>query len=379
MLVLETKVGKIAKPVLAVAPIAAKVSTIPIYTHILFTRQDGLLTIRAGDGENQITLKIDTSDMPGENAAFAVSAKKLVDILKSLPDDAPLVLRSEDNGTITLRSGRSRFTLQTLPAEEYPAITPDESKKTGHFSIAQGELRKHISRVIYAASDSDVRYYLKGVYLDNASGFVRVTATNSHHLASSKSSAVAEGTIDAILARKSANDLLRLLDPGAQEEVRVECFSAMIRLCFANTELVCKLIDGRYPSVDRVLPNPKVEDGGYRRLVVRKKDLEDAIKRISIVADDMGKNIRPTVFDVGQTELVLKGSNEQQENAHEVLDLVAFEGKPLVVGYNASYLAEMLSAVGGETVELYLIEDRAASIKIDNDDSFAYVLMPMRL
>lgn len=378
MLVLETQVAKIAKPIFAVAPIAAKVSTMPIFTHILFTRQDNLLSIRAGDGENQITLKIDASDMPGENASFAVSAKKVVDILKSLPDNAPLILRCEENGTITLRSGRSRFTLQTLPAEEYPAIAPDESKKTGHFSIAQGELRKHIARVIYAASDSDVRYYLKGVYLDSASGFVRVTATNSHHLASSKSSAVAEGTIDAIMSRKSAQDLLRLLDPGAQEEVRVECFSAMIRLCFANTELVCKLIDGRYPSVDRVLPNPKVEDG-YRRLVVRKKDLEDAIKRISIVADDMGKNIRPTVFDVGQTELVLKGSNEQQENAHEILDVTNFEGKPIIVGYNASYLAEMLSAVGGESVELHLIEDRAASIKIDNDDSFAYVLMPMRL
>ncbi len=383
MLVLETQVEKIASAVASVSALSPKDSPMPIYHYLVFDRQEDQLVLIGSDGKNQLTCRVDVADCHGQPDSFAIPAKKISDILRALDKDATLSISHEDNGRVTLASKRSRFTLNAIEHERFMPI--EQGDPSGTFVVTQKHLLSCFKRVDYAVADkNDVRPLLRGIHVDvdPVKERVRLTATNSHHLALMVTDAAADGHVDFILPPKTADYLVKTLSNKSEDEVVVTTDGKTVKFLSGDIELVAKLIDGQYPNVDRIIP---VVDDTYTLIEVERDDLVSAINRVSIVAgfsdsEDMNKKIKPTIFQVERDELILKGSNAGQEQAEEHIIVLDVRGNSLSVGYNAKYLLDMLRTLGNEddVLRIAMVETRPMLVEIKDNDAFKYILMPMR-
>ena len=355
------------KPLQAVSGIVERRHTLPILANVLLEHRDGRLYVTATDLEMQITAH---SELPGKEAqAVTVAARKLQDLLRALPDDATLNVDAGNN-KMTVRAGRSRFNLQTLPAADYPRIGVGQDQ-VQQLSLPQRDLRGLIKAAEFAMAQQDIRYYLNGMLLVIDNDSLQAVATDGHRL--SWASLKVDGSYqrqEVILPRKTVLELGKLL-ADADEPVRIDVLANQVRFSFANVELVSKVVDGKFPDYNRVIPT-----GHARAIELPRTELLAALQRAAILSNEKFRGVR-LVLGAGQLKIIC--SNSEQEEAEEELE-VDYRGDALDIGFNITYLLDVLQNQPMERVQLAFGDaNSSALITIPDRDDYKYVVMPMRI
>jgi DNA polymerase-3 subunit beta len=356
------------KPLSSVSSIVERRHTLPILTNLLLeAKQDGV-TLTATDLEMQISLSLQTE--PGVEVATTVSARKMLEICRSLPEQADITLDISDNRML-IKAGKSRFNLQTLPAEDYPLMAKATGETSLVLAITQQKLKKLLGQVEYAMAQQDIRYYLNGLLLEVNGNRLSVVGTDGHRL--SFTSTNLEQTYEKqelILPRKTVLELIKLLS-DSDETVSIEVSSNQINFSFSNIRLISKVIDGKFPDYTRVIPV------GYQNsFSVDRQTILLAMQRASILSNEKFRGIRMVL---GSSSLRLISSNSEQEEAEEELE-ISYDGEPLDIGFNVTYMIDVLTNVDSETVTFSFADANSSClVTIPSDVTYKYVVMPMRI
>lgn len=340
--------------------------TMPILSNVLLTAEGGELRVTGTDLEVELVSGIALEAK--QDGEVTVPGRKLLDILKALPDDA-LIEVSQDKDRLVIRSGKSRFTLSTLPATEFPVIEDINAQK--RFDLPQAVFKTLLDRTAFSMAQQDVRYYLNGLLLELRGDTLRGVATDGHRLALyDVEAATGDSRLQVIVPRKGVLELQRLLGDG-DNAVTVEIGSNHIRVEIDRLRFTSKLIDGRFPEYERVIPQ-----GGDKALVADRQMLKEALARTAILSNEKYRGIRLTL---APGTLSLQAHNPEQEEAEEELEL-DYDGGELEIGFNVTYLMDALAAVHGENVKLGLSDSNSSClIEEPGNPSAQYVVMPMRL
>ncbi len=364
---LEAKREQLLKPLQHVLGAVERRQTLPILTNVLLVAGDRESTLTATDLEVELSTRFELpADAPG---AITLPARKLHDILRALPEDSVVNL-GIDGDKATVRCGRSRFTLATLPAGDFPTL--EDLPFEGDIRVAQGVLRGLIERTHFAMAQQDVRYYLNGLLLEVGPGVLRLVATDGHRLAFQELQAEVEAaeTRQVIVPRKGVMELLRLLADSDAEAV-LKLGANHIRVAMGDIRFTSKLIDGKFPDYQRVIPRE-----GSLVVIVDRMALRNALTRTSLVLSDKTQGIRLQMDD---WILRVQARNPDQEEAEEEVE-INYSGGPLEIGFNGSYLLDALGALGGELAKLSF-SDAGSSCLIEEAEGGGgkHVIMPMRL
>ena len=376
MLLSKTRRDTLLAPLLAVSGIVERRHTLPILSNVLLEKRGDLLTLVATDIEIQITTS--TSGLgEGSDGAVTVAARKLQEILRSLPEGAEVSL-SLENRRLQVRAGKSRFHLQTLPPDEFPCMSVADGEVT-KLVVSQRQFRHLLVQTQYSMAMQDVRYYLNGLLLLVDAGELRVVATDGHRLAYASMPLAneeedASGTYgmrrELILPRKTVLELGRLLS-DSDAPLSIEILPTQVRFQFGQINLVSKLIDGRFPDYQRVIP------ATLRNVVtVGRSALLQSMVRAAILTNEKFRGVR---LMLAEGSLKIIAANADQEEAQEEIE-VEYSGEPLDVGFNVSYLLDVLNNLSDETIE-WGFNDASSSalVTVPGNDRFKYVVMPMRI
>ncbi len=355
------------KPLQQIIGAVERRQTMPALSNLLIRGSDQKLSITATDLEVELVASLDMEIE--DHGATTIPARKLLDICRSLPDQAKIAINSS-NEKIKVSSGRSRFTLATLPADDFPTI--DDLELDQNVLIKEGEFKALIEKTAFAMAQQDVRYYLNGLLLELDAGQIRTVATDGHRLALSQldHKSDIEGSRQIILPRKGVQELLRLLS-NEDNEITVSIGKNHLRVNLANLQFTSKLIDGRFPEYQRVLP-----EESDNRANIDKVSLKQALARASILSNEKYKGIR-LILD--NNIMVIQAHNPEHEEAEDEIE-IEYTGERLEVGFNVVYLLDVLNAIESDKVEV-IIQDANSSALIVSPESQAsrYVVMPMRL
>ena len=368
MILVKAKRDALLGPLSAVSGIIERRHTLPILSNVLIENASGGLSFLATDIEIQINARADVGQ-EGESRAVTVGARKLVDILRALPEGLEVTLQTQDK-RLHVKAGRSRFVLQTLPAEDFPRL----AKPTGEsarFALPQKALRRLLGLVQYAMAQQDIRYYLNGLLMIVEDRHLKVVATDGHRLAYvSMELDVQLPRQEVIVPRKTVLELAKLLGDG-EDPVRIELSSTQAAFSFGTVDVVSKLVDGKFPDYTRVIPT-----GHRNKLLLDREMLRQALLRAAILSNEKFRGVRWVLAD-GSLKLV--SSNAEQEEAEETLE-VAYAGEALDMGFNVNYLLDVLNNVSGAEVECSF-GDAASSALVcfASEPEFKYVVMPMRI
>mgnify|MGYP001608953758 CR=1 FL=1 len=354
-------------PLQKVSGVVERRQTLPILANVLINASGENLSVTATDLE--VEMKTTGHCQADGDLDFTLPARKLLDICKALPDDSDLTLEVEGERA-TLRAGRGRYALGVLPAQDYPAIEAVTGETS--LSVPQKVLKRLLEKTQFAMAQQDVRYYLNGLLLEISEGVIRMVATDGHRLALWQSELVTGDNpeLRVILPRKAVLELNRLLS-DSEAEAGIEVSSTHIRFRLGDSIFTSKLIDGRFPDYERVIP-PK---GGVQ--VRADRDiLRQSLTRASILSNEKYRGIR---FQLTGGMLHLIANNPEQEEAEEELE-VEYGGDDMTIGFNVGYLLDVLGVIDSKTV-LFSITDANSSCLVENDppDAGRYVIMPMRL
>jgi DNA polymerase-3 subunit beta len=356
------------KPLNLVAGVVERRQTLPILANVLMVLDGDRLALTGTDLEVELVGRVQLA-AAGESGELTVPARKLVDICKSLPEGSDIQFTAQDS-KVTVKSGRSRFTLATLPAREFPNV--EDSMGTHQFTVKQGQLKRLIDRTAFAMAQQDVRYYLNGMLWEIKDKLLRVVATDGHRLAM----CTLPGKIDAsddtqvILPRKGVLELARLLLQD-DADIAIVIGSNHIRATTEDFTFTSKLVDGKFPDYQRVLPRSPDKIVLGSRL-----ELRQAFTRAAILSNEKYRGVR---LKVTKNSLDIVANNPEQEEAEEAV-AVDYQGDALEVGFNVSYLLDVLGVLSGEQVKLSLSDPNSSALLEESDvgDSL-YVVMPMRL
>jgi len=359
--------NQILEPLQSVCGIVEKRHTLPILSNVLIEKQGENLTLLATDIEIQI--KTRTAATPGDNSSLTVAARKLQDILRALPDDAEVSLTLDDK-RLQVKAGRSRFNLQTLPAEDFPRMAMVEGNQT-RLKLTQKQFKRLLALVQYAMAQQDIRYYLNGLLLVVKGNEISVVATDGHRLAYA-SEVLGEQlpTIEVILPRKTVLELSRQLsDNDDPLEVALTPTQALFR--FGTIEFVSKLIDGKFPDYDRVIPK------GHATLVkLSRQDFLQSLLRAKILTNEKTPGVRLMFSD---NSLKIIGNNTEREEAQEEIE-IDFSGESIDIGFNVNYLLDVLNNVSNDQIECHLGDANSSALfQLADNQNFKYVVMPMRI
>lgn len=356
------------KPLLLVSGAVERKSTLPILSNILFDVSENRLTLTATDLELEMVASASVMNQ-GEDGKLTIPAKKLLDICKSLPEDSELIFETNDE-TVIISSGRSRYSLSTLPATDFPNI--EEWKGDVEFRINKSDLLRLIESTHFSMANQDVRYYLNGMSIETEGQEIRSVATDGHRLAICKISdeSLALPSRQVIVPRKGILEIIRLLDP-VEEEIQVYLGSNHIRIIDNEYSFTSKLVDGRFPDYRRVLPR-----NGDKVLETNKDELKQVLSRASILSNEKFKGVR---LNFNASELKITANNPEQEQAEEVIE-VNFPYEDLEIGFNVSYVLDVLNAIKDQEVK-FTLADANSSVVIEGlgENEALYVVMPMRL
>jgi len=357
------------KPLNLVAGVVERRQTLPILANVLLVREGERLSLTGTDLEVELVGRVQLSG-PGEDGELTVPARKLVDICKSLPEGSEIEISATD-GKVTVKSGRSRFTLSTLPAREFPSV--DDSIGTHQFVVKQGQLRRLIDRTAFAMAQQDVRYYLNGMLWELKDGQLRVVATDGHRLAMCTLSSPVESSLDAqvILPRKGVLELSRLL-LVEDADIVIVLGSNHVRATTDEFTFTSKLVDGKFPDYERVLP--RAPD---KTVVGSRLELRQAFTRAAILSNEKYRGVR---LKLSNDSMEIVANNPEQEQAEESV-AVQYQGDGLEIGFNVSYLLDVLGVLSGDQIKLSLSDpNSSAQLEESEDDGDSvYVVMPMRL
>ena len=356
------------RPLQMVSGVVERRQTLPVLSNVLLVLKDSELSLTGTDLEVELVgrVEVDQAKKPGE---ITVPARKLLDICKSLADDAIVEINQADNKLI-LKSGRSRFTLATLPASEFPSV--EEEPDTFSLTITQAKLRDLLDATSFAMAQQDVRYYLNGMLFEVAANYLRVVATDGHRLAMetvSMTNSISE-TQQLILPRKGIMELARLLsDEGG--DIDLTFGQNHIRAGIPEFTFTSKLVDGKFPDYNRVLPK-----GGDKVMTGDCQELRQAFARAAILSNEKYRGVR---ILLSNGELKILANNPEQEEAEEVVT-VDYLGDSLEIGFNVSYLIDVLSTLGSKKAKITLSDpNSSALLEADEGSDALYVVMPMRL
>lgn len=341
--------------------------TLPILANLLLQVTEGSLLLTGTDLEMEMVARVALSQ-PHEVGATTVPARKFFDICRGLPEGAEIAVQLESERML-VRSGRSRFSLSTLPAADFPNL--DDWRSEVEFTLPQATLKRLIEATQFSMAHQDVRYYLNGMLFETEGEALRTVATDGHRLAVC---AMPIGrqlpTHSVIVPRKGVMELVRLLD-GGDTLLQVQIGSNNIRAHVGDFIFTSKLVDGRFPDYRRVLPkNPdKTLEAGCDLL-------KQAFARAAILSNEKFRGVR---LYINQNQLKITANNPEQEEAEEILD-VSYDGIEMEIGFNVSYVLDVLNVLKCEDVRLRLT-DSVSSVQIEDGASqaAAYVVMPMRL
>ena len=356
-------------PLQAVTGIVEKRHTLPILSNVLIERKQNALNLVATDLEIQITTTCEVTDKVSEDQSLTVSARKLQDILRSLPDGSETTLDLQTN-KVQLRAGKSRFNLQTMPAADFPKMA-EAGELQAKFSVPQKLLLDLLSLVQFAMAQQDIRYYLNGLLLVLDGTKIKVVATDGHRLS------YADGDLTAshekrevILPRKAVLELSRQLSAG-DAEIQIELYASQVRFRYGSSELVTKIIDGKFPDYTRVIPI------NYNKTItLGRQALQQSLQRAAILSNEKFRGVR---WLLTGTSLRISCTNTEQEEAQEEME-VEYSGEALDVGFNITYLLDVLNHVSTENIECSFGDANSSMlITVPGRNDFRYVVMPMRI
>jgi len=372
MQLVKTSRDALLKPLSTVAGIVERRNTLPILANILLRKEGERVSFIATDLEVQISTHGGggVGDTP---ASTTVAARKLLDILRALPEAGEVSLTLANN-KLTLQSGKSRFALQTLDAADFPTVSQPQQWDVV-FSLPQKTLKHLFNMVHFAMAQQDIRYYLNGLLLVRDATGVRAVATDGHRLAYCFEALEDEGPPaqpqEVIVPRKTVLEMQRLLADN-DDPIKVEIAASQIRFSFGEVELVSKLVEGKFPDYNRVIPNNYT-----RHFLTPREALQGSLQRAAILASDKLKGVR---IQISENLLKLSSTNAEQEEAIEEMD-IEYTHEPLDMGFNVSYLLDVLGNIKTEQVRWSVHPDANAStlMTLPDEESFKYVVMPMRI
>ena len=356
-------------PLQAVSGIVEKRHTLPILSNVLIQRKQDQILLVATDLEIQVSTQITAETKTSDDIGLTVSARKLQEILRALPDEAEVILDVQNN-RLQIRTGRSRFNLQTLPASDFPTLA-DPGTMLAKIVLSQRELRDLLLLVQYAMAQQDIRYYLNGLLLVLETDQIRVIATDGHRLSYAVGHAANQAEKrEVILPRKAVIELAKQLDES-DDEVVIELYMAQLKFRFSTVELITKIIDGKFPDYTRVIPM------NYRKQISLDRALLLAcLQRVGILSNEKFRGVR---WLLSTNSLRISCTNNEQEEAQEELE-VSYSGDEIDMGFNINYLFDVLTNVQSETV-ICAFEDANSSmlLSVPSKPDFRYVVMPMRI
>lgn len=354
------------KPLQAVIGVVERRQTMPILSNVLLVAKDGELSVTATDLEVELVAQVEVAvESDGE---ITVSGRKLLDICRALPEGSDIDV-SVSGEKLVVRSGRSKFSLATLPASEFPTVEDIKAGQT--ITVDQKDLGRLIEKTHFSMAQQDVRYYLNGMLLETKGTLLRAVATDGHRLALCEVE-IAGAKMDeqqVIVPRKGVLELQRLM--SGKGSLDIELGPNHIRIQLEGIRFTSKLIDGRFPEYDRVIPKESSNE-----LTADREAFKASLQRTAILSNEKYRGIRLIIRDSG---VVMQAHNPEQEEAEEELE-VQYSGEDIEIGFNVNYLLDALSAVDGDEVRLSVLDGNSSCLirQPGNDDS-KFVVMPMRL
>lgn len=367
MQIIKASRDAILKPLQTVAGIVEKRHTLPILANVLIRKEGETVSFTGTDIEMQVQTRAAIGSGSG-GADITVSARKLIDILRALPESEVTVTL---NGTrLSVSAGKSRFALQTLPAADFPTLAIG-TEVASEMTLPQKQFKHLLQMVHFAMAQQDIRFYLNGLLLVMGEHGIRSVATDGHRLAfCSQAGSAASAAADVIMPKKTVTELLRLLGDN-DEPVVVQVVSHQIRISFGEVEFVTKLVEGKFPDYQRVIPT------GYTKVVsINREQFAAALSRASILTNEKFKGVR---LSLTPSLLKIQSSNAEQEEAMEELD-IEYDDVALDIGFNVSYLLDVLANLKVEVIKVEFGDSNSSAlISLPEDESFKYVIMPMRI
>ena len=368
MIVLKAPQQKLLEALQSVSGIVERRHTLPILANVLMKKTGDEIEFTTSDLEIQVRTQATLGGDEG-NFATTVGARKLIDILRSLPNDQVVTLAAAAN-KLTLTGGKSRFTLQTLPADDFPLV--NEAVDFGPvFSVPQKTLRTLINQVHFAMAVHDIRYYLNGILFVAEGKQLTLVATDGHRLGLAQSQLEVEvPKQEVILPRKTVLELQRLLkDEDTPIEMRFAGNQA--RFNFSGMEFVTKLVEGKFPDYNRVIPK-----NHKNAVILGRAALLSSLQRAAILTSEKFKGVR---VNIEPGLLRIASSNAEQEEAKEEIE-IDYAGDSIEVGFNVTYLMEALANISQDMVKIELQDGNASAlITVPEQTGFKYVVMPMRI
>ena len=368
MFIDKTEKENLLKPLQIVIGIVERKQTLPILSNVLIEKEPGKIRFTATDLEIQITTTIESKDEGSEIYNITLGGKKLQEILRILPDQSKIAIETKENKAI-IKANKSKFSLQTLPAQDFPKLKnllQDQIK----IVLQQSLLKSLLLSVQYAMAQQDVRYYLNGVLLIIEGNNLKVVATDGHRLAFSA------GAIDGnykkqeiIIPRKAVTELCKLLG-DTKESVEIEFSTQQVRVAFSGIDLISKVIDGKFPDYERVIPKYN------NHLSIDRVMIQQALQRAAILSNEKFRGVR---FVLTEKNLSIISSNSEHEEAQVEIE-TDYHGDAIDIGFNVNYLMDGLNNISSEAVT-FSFGDPNSSILITTPENkeFRYVVMPMRI
>lgn len=374
MILIKAQRDALLKPLQTVTGIVERRHTLPILSNVLINKSTNQISFCSTDIEMQIKTHAEMG-AGSEDAATTVAARKLLDILRALPEQEVTV--SLANKKLVVSQGKSKFSLQTLAAEEFPTVAPADTYPA-KVVLSQKALKHLLHLVHFAMAQQDIRYYLNGLLLVIDRESLKAVATDGHRLAFSAVKAGEQGAqIDiagdrqeVIIPRKAVLELQRLLSE-TDDQVVIEFAANQARFGFNQIELLSKLIEGKFPDYQRVIPT------GHTKIISLDREIFlGSLQRAAILTTDKFKGVRLTL---SSGSLRVSSTNAEQEEASEELE-VDYQGDPVDIGFNVQYLLDVLANLKNKTIQIELQDPNASALITAAEDSeFKYVVMPMRI
>ncbi len=357
------------KPLQNVIGIVERKQTMPILSNVLIEKNNDELRFTSTDLEIQITTSIKISSSMDEEIAFTVAGKKFYEILRVLPEHEKISIDLNENKT-SIKSGKSKFNLQTLPAQDFPKlkIQLDNSKR---IRLNQAIFKKLLHSVQFAMAQQDVRYYLNGLLLVLNQSKLSVVATDGHRLAyNSMELAEDNEKFEVIIPRKAIIEITKLLVESDTEEVELVFSTLQLKAIFSEVELTTKLIEGKFPDYQRVIPNYT------NHLAINRLLIQQAMQRAAILSNEKFRGVR---FVLSDNNLNIVSSNSEQEEAQIEVE-TEYHGEAIDIGFNVTYLLDGLNSISSEQA-VFSFGNPNSSILITSPEEidFRYVVMPMRI
>ena len=354
------------KTLQAVIGVVERRQTMPVLANVLLQVSDTDLSMTASDLEVQLVAGTSDSLKVEKNGEITVPGRKLLDICKNLPAGTDLRI-SLDKERVTVRSGRSRFTLATLPATEFPVL--EAVKGAQSFTIEQNKLRQQIERTQFAMAQQDVRYYLNGMLFELKNNELVTVATDGHRLAMAAQNVNHDSDVQVILPRKGVMELSRLLQN--EGELTITLSQHHLQAVVGNRSFISKLIDGKFPEYQRVIPSATSNN-----ITAERQSFRAALQRAAILSNEKFRGIR---VELKENTLGIHSHNPEQEEAEDAIE-ISYSGDEVEVGFNVNYLLDVLGILESDVINIGLTDSNSSCLITDDKmDGCKFVIMPMRL